>query len=387
MTRNRPGRLLVLFFLTACADPIVGAECQPGFQLCDGRCVSLSSFEHCGSCDNHCGSFICTDGRCSTIPRRDAGADAAPITPDGALPLDSGLSGCSLGELECDGRCVRVDTDMSHCGECGNRCRPNEYCVQGVCQEACEEPLVLCGSACYDISSDPSNCGGCGRKCVSGICQDGACADATAGHLVVIGHDLDSAGPVMQRIAGNAVFLARGSPVRVLVYEGEASAVAVAGTDAAIDYVAAADGRPWERTTAIEGLVTHQLGDSDVFVICAQRYAGDSVLRKLGEQWGNALLGFLRRGDVVVALEVLGDNAGTYQVLHPGQLFSAESIGAAAGTTLTVADPSDQVALGVPERYVTGGAAVGFESVSTPANAVAEDEAGAPVVLHRVVTQ
>ncbi len=386
---GRPAMVaMALLFLAACADPIVGAECQAGFQLCDGRCVSLNSFEHCGSCDNHCGSFMCIDGQCSSVPRQDAGADAAPAAPDGALPLDSGLSGCSLGALQCDGQCVRIDTNNNHCGECGNRCRPNEYCVQGVCEEACEEPLVLCGNACLDVSSDPSNCGGCGRKCVSGICENGTCADVTAGHLVVIGHDLASAGPVMQRIAGNAVFLARGSPVRVLVYEDGAPAAAIAGTDGAIEYVSEADGRTWERTAGIEGLVTYQLGEADVFVICAQQNAGDSVLRKLGEQWGNALVDFLRQGGVVVLFEGLGgDNGGTYQVLQPGQMFSAEAVRRAAGGTLTVTDPSDQITLGVPERYVTGGAAVAFESISTPANVVAEDEDGSPVVLHRVVIQ
>ena len=386
----RPGALvLALLFLAACADPIVGAECEPGFHLCDGRCVNLSSFEHCGACDNHCGSLMCIEGECSTVLRQDADADAATSDeqPDGALPLDAGLSGCSLGERQCDDGCVRIDTDRNHCGECGNRCRPNEYCVQGACEEACEEPLVLCGQQCFDIETDPLNCGGCGRTCVSGICESGACADATPGHLVVIGHDLDRARPVMQRIAGNAVFLARGSPVRVLMYERYATDAAIAGTRGAIDYVAQADGRPWDSTTGIEGLVTYQLGEADVFVVCAQRNARNSVLRKLGEQWGNALLGFLRRGGVVVAFEVLGDNAGTYQVLQPGQMFSAEAIGAAAGTTLAVTDPSDQIALGVQQRYVTGGAAVAFESISTPANVVAEDEEAQPVILHRVVTQ
>jgi hypothetical protein len=135
----------------------------------------------------------------------------------------------------------------------------------------------------------------------------------------------------------------------------------------------------------IEGLVTHQLGGADVFVVYAQQGAGDSILRKLGEEWGNALSGFLRRGGVVVCFEALANNAGTFQVLQPAQIFSAEAISAAAGNTLTVTDPSDQVALGVPRRYMTGGSAVRFESVSTPANVVAEDEEGSPVILHRVV--
>jgi hypothetical protein len=381
-----PAGVFVLFLLASCADPIVGAECEPGFQLCDGRCVSLSSFEHCGRCNNDCGSFLCIDGECSTILRGDAGdieTDAGP--PDGSLPVDSGLSGCPLGQLSCGGSCVRVDVDRNHCGDCDNQCRPNEFCVLGVCEEACEDPLVLCGGLCVDIESDPANCGRCGHECVSWICESGKCADVTAGHLVVVGHDFVASGPVMQRMAGNAVFLARGSPVRVLVYEGEASSTSITGTDGAIDFVAEADGRSWEREVCIEGLVTHQLGNADVFVIYAQQQAGDSVLRKLGEQWGNALSGFLRRGGVVVSFETLTDNAGTFQVLQPAQIFSAEAIAAAAGNTLTVTDPSDQVALGVPRRFITGGPAIRFQSVSTPANVVAEDEEGAPVILHRVV--
>jgi hypothetical protein len=330
---------------------------------------------------------MCIDGQCSTVSSRDAGADAAPPaeTPDGALPADTGLSGCALGELLCDGRCVRVEVDRNHCGECGNSCRANELCALGVCVEACDEPLVLCGDLCVDTDSDPANCGGCGRICVSGICDSGQCADVTAGHLVVIGHDLATSGPVMQRMAGNAVFLARGYPVKVLVYEGEATDAAIQGADGAIDFVADADGRSWEREVGIEGLVTHQLAGADVFVVYAQQNAGDSILRKLGEEWGNALSDFLRRGGVVVCFEALADNGGTFQVLQPAQMFSADAIGAAVGSTFTVTDPSDQIALGVPRRFVTGGAAVGFETVDTPANVVAEDEEGTPVILHRVV--
>jgi hypothetical protein len=164
----------------------------------------------------------------------------------------------------------------------------------------------------------------------------------------------------------------------VLVYEGQATSAAVAGADSAIDFVADADGRSWERQRAIEGLVTHQLGGTEVFLIYAQQSAGDSVLGKLGEEWGNALAGFLRTGGVIVMFEAAGQNRGTFQILEPAQIFSAAALGAAAGDTFTVADPGDQIALGVPKRYIGRGQTVTFESVATPANAVVEDSASAP---------
>jgi hypothetical protein len=33
----------------------VSADCVPGDGCCQGRCVSLTSVEHCGTCDNQCG--------------------------------------------------------------------------------------------------------------------------------------------------------------------------------------------------------------------------------------------------------------------------------------------------------------------------------------------
>jgi hypothetical protein len=73
----------------------------------------------------------------------------------------------------CNGNCVDIQTDSSHCGNCATACAPNEVCTAGTC--ACP-PAAMCGGACIDVDSDPKNCGGCGTTCPSdAACVGGQC--------------------------------------------------------------------------------------------------------------------------------------------------------------------------------------------------------------------
>jgi hypothetical protein len=407
-----PKVLLLLFVLssgmTGCLDPVVGAECEDGLHFCNGECITFDTYENCGSCGFHCGPYMCVNGRCDwTQPRPDAGdlyprdsgvdsevdsgADVVEIdsglvdVPDTSLPEDVGLTdSCPIGLMECDGECV--PSSVEHCGSCDNACDPGEFCLGGQCVGECDDPLTRCGTLCVDLLWDPNHCGSCNNRCISGICAGGACADATAGHLVVIGHNFTNATVVMQRLAGNAVFLSSGVPVRVLVFEGDATPESIDGTDQAIEYVANENGRTWERQVAIDGLVTLQLATADVFVIYAQQNARNNELEKYGESWGVALSGFLRQGGVVVLFDGVGDNQGTFQILEPAQIFEAEGLlEISSGATLSVIDLSDQIALNVAQRYISRGETVGFESISTPGNVVVQDSDEVPVIVHRVI--
>ncbi|MBN1654059.1 MAG: hypothetical protein JXA30_09805 [Deltaproteobacteria bacterium] len=405
-----PLSFVIIGLLLGCLDPIVGAECREGLHYCNGECIKFDTYENCGACGYNCGPFICVDGRCDwTQWRTDSGysptdagvdgdmdsgpdanqGDASDSGPtdvaDTSLPEDVGLTdACPIGQMECDGECV--SSSAEHCGSCDNACEPGEFCAGGQCVGECENNLTLCGTVCVDTLWDPNHCGRCNNRCLSGICAAGACADATAGHLVVIGHNFSNATTVMQRLAGNSVFLAVGAPVRVLVFEGDALPESIEGTDRAVEVVANQNGRTWERRAAIDGLVTLQLATADVFLVYAQQNATNSELEKYGESWGLALTGFLRQGGVVVLFDGAGDNQGTYQILQPAQIFQADEIAEiSGGTTLTVEDLSDQIALNVPQRYVSRGETVFFDSVSTPGNVVVRDPDEMPVIVHRVI--
>lgn len=396
-----------------CGSPLVAGECKEGYRICGGRCVDVSNdFRNCGACGNECAAAqVCSQGMCVASP--DAGMQDGSL-PDGgprdggggvggmggmggtggdydaSLP-DASLSGCGLGELECAGSCVTPRTDPDHCGECGVSCGGG-FCANGSCSEGCEAPLQRCGNLCIDTQTDPVHCGSCNNPCASGICEDGTCADATAGHLVVIGHDFSNSNPVMRRLAGNAVFLARGTSVRVLVFEGSATGPSIDGTDAAIDFVADRDGRTWERVEGLEPVITKQLAEVEAFVVYAQPGSTGSAgldnaeLRKWGQDWGNALVEFLRRGGVVVVFEDEAAHDGTFQVLEPGGMFSASGRAPVSGI-MSVAALGDAVALGASGSYMSMPSTVYFEDVDTPGTTVVEDPDGNPVIVHRVVSR
>jgi hypothetical protein len=428
----------VFVALAAGCSPLVGAECREGLFPCDGRCVDRASDpDHCGACGRVCPTRICVAGMCvGDAGLGDGGIDGgigeAGVDADGGDGAMSGFDGgdgamsgfdggdgamsdfdggdgamsdfdggdgaitpgdggtgdggrvCGIGELECMGVCIDGLADPRNCGACGNACAGGEVCVDGVCLSSCSAPHRICDGRCVDTSRDPDNCGTCGTICGSGICIDGDCSEPVAGHVVVIGHDYVTSRRGMNRIAGNAVFLARGSPVRVLVWEGRSEVDSRLGTDAAIQQVAMALGRTWTRTAPMDPVeVPLLLATHDAFVIYAQAHEDDGTLRNYGFFWQVALAEFLARGGVVVLFEtVSAANAGTWQILAEARLFNATGRVDTTGSVITVTEPADAVALRVPLSYAGERTTVRFMSSAT--TVVTRDATG-PVVIHRIV--
>lgn len=395
-------RMLVVVLLTGC-DAIVGADCAPGLVWCEGRCLP------------RCGADAGVDGAIDAGEGLDGGEAGAPDgavldaeagtpeseagTPDGGgldaeagdgggldagPPVDGGRPGCDIGELDCGGVCVDGLSDPMHCGDCDVACAAGELCAGGACVASCDPPSMICDGRCIDVRRDPDHCGACGNVCASGICIDGECSEALAGHVVVVGHDYASSRRGMNRIAGNAVFLARGNPVEVLVWEGGSTAASRTGTDAAIQQVALALGRSWSRVLAADaGKVPFQLASADVFLVYAQQSGSDAALRALGASWATALDSFVRRGGVVVLFETSAmSHAGGWQILDEAGLFEASGRTETTGSIITVTAPADAVALSVPLSYAAERTSVRFDTTETVV--VARDATG-PVVVHRTV--
>jgi hypothetical protein len=425
--------------VAGCDSPIVGAECRSGYLVCGSRCTDPSSdFRNCGSCGHSCGRYICQEGVCSTTELRDGGTpdDGGASGMDGGTAgdggmldgssgaggtsgtsgtsgasgssaaggtggnpgqggmsgggdfnPDAGLDGCQIGQQECSGTCSNPATDPNNCGKCDNVCPPDQVCSGGSCSIMCDPPLILCAGQCFDLSEDPDHCGSCDNKCASGICEDGTCADAVAGQAVVIGHDyVGPANSAMRRLAGNAIFLGRGAPVRVLTYAGEASAASVAGVEGAIDAVKTEIGRDWMKIPAIESIVPLQLASADVLLVHSQFGASDSTLKKLGQAWGNALAQFLVTGGVVVVFETpSSNNTGTFKILEPAMIFAADSREAVPSQQLKVETPGLGVAVRVPDRYMSAAETVHFNTVTSPGASVVVDQDGKPVIVQRVI--
>jgi len=70
--------------------------------------------------------------------------------------------------------CVDLQTDMQHCGTCGEACGGDAVCVEGGC--ACPGDLLACDSGCVDLDSNPVNCGSCGSGCGDLFCLQGECS-------------------------------------------------------------------------------------------------------------------------------------------------------------------------------------------------------------------
>jgi Stigma-specific protein, Stig1 len=80
---------------------------------------------------------------------------------------DDRVCACPEGRTRCNDRCVNLQRNENHCGECFNRCEEGQGCEEGVCGG---EPMcVSTGGPCSTDS-----------ECCSGIC-DGTCACKATG--------------------------------------------------------------------------------------------------------------------------------------------------------------------------------------------------------------
>lgn len=399
--------------LLACGSPLVGGECVLEYDVCGGQCVLLDDdYRNCGSCGNDCGLFVCDDGTCSTDtvrpPLRKDGSVELPdgnvvtLTDSGEIVVpepdagsekdagtrfnpDTGLPGCGVGLLACEMACVDTGSNAQHCGGCDQACAANEVCSAGSCAPACDAGLTKCGADCINVVQTAGHCGGCGNVCASGICEDSTCADAVPGHVVVLGHTYERSNKFQSTLLGNAVFLGQGAPVRTLVYEGSAGPDSISGVKSAVDTVAQSIGRAWVSSAAVESLVTLQLRDADVFLIHAQVEGTDSVLDKLGADWGMALAEFLVRGGVIVLIDGPSvENSGTHRILRPSGAFSAAGRIQMNGGDVRVNSPGTGIAVRVGDRYRGEQDTVGFMSIQVPGSVVARLD-DMPVVFQRVI--
>ena len=311
----------------------------------------------------------------------DGGIDDA----DDSVAVDTALV-CTDPQVICNDQCVDESADPENCGECNNLCASG-VCIDGGCLVCATEESV-CGRQCVDLSRDPDNCGVCGNSCGSGLCNNGQCEAAGTGRAIVIGHDYLKNRPAMNRILGNAVFLWPVNPVRLLVYEGDANATAIAGADAAIAQVASATGRQAVRTSTGASDVSTLLASTDVFLIYGQERASDTTLGQLGLAWKDALLTFVNAGGTVVLLDGVYENNGTSQILAQAGLFQIARSVSTTGDVCKVVSHGDALATGLPRTYLCETNSTSFvvtdsSATVTPVVVVVEDSE-LTVVVHKI---
>lgn len=393
-------------------NSLVGAECAAGYQPCGDRCVDLQNDrEHCGGCDVRCAADrSCRAGVC-------VGGGGAV---DGEAPVDPFGDG-GHGDGGDDGGSVDGSTDGSGgdadggdgqaepcppppyvtpaaCGACGVVCvAPTSACLEDgagayACAPPCSAPTVACNGACVDLSNDPENCGVCGRFCPSNICVAGVCEGSTPGDVVAIGHDYRAAvsGTSQARVLTNAVFMAKGSPVRIVSYEKHANASAVAR----IKTILQGGGRAFNLTSTSDDAALASptlVADYDAVLIPDQASADVATLTSLGNAWGANLLDFARSGGVVVMLD---GGTGNMPVLTTasGLLTLSGHVPLAPGSYVTIAAPADRVATSVIGPYAPYANTTTFlpgepesSTLVHVARQLSGGVAGRPVVIHKIV--
>jgi hypothetical protein len=92
---------------------------------------------------------------------------------------DNKVCACPDGKTACNERCVNLETNDNHCGECFNRCDEDVECVNGMCGGACTPPsLELCDPGfppcagdtcfCFEVTETPGQ-----GRCISDFfCSD-----------------------------------------------------------------------------------------------------------------------------------------------------------------------------------------------------------------------
>jgi hypothetical protein len=188
------------------------------FQCCS-RGVPLTGADllgdsgNCGACGNVCDpGYRCSSGHCcpnctvwsdgiTTHYFEKAGEIVAGILSLGGWSSLGGALGSLLdkqygpGCYTCDqireltganvgccsqGPCTDLNTDLQHCGACGNPCLAGQTCKDGVCE--CPPGLPHACPAqgkCVNLGTDVANCGTCGADCQktirNKICWGGEC--------------------------------------------------------------------------------------------------------------------------------------------------------------------------------------------------------------------
>jgi hypothetical protein len=354
----------------------------------DGATTSASDAGSDAPTDATFGADGATDGAVADASdASDAGAtDAADASSTDAPPVDA----CPAPPY----------STPDHCGSCATSCSgANPVCkTDGMggyaCAPACDVGQQLCGGACIDPQVDPNNCGSCGHVCPTRLCSGGKCRGATAGHVVVIGHDFASVTPVdtVAQVLVNAVYLPTRGHVRVLAFDGGwVDPAARLDVRLVLDAAGAVTGRSYGATTVSTSddfLAKLNPDQTDVALVYDQTTAPTGALGPLGFAWHDALLAFEQAGGVVIALDG-GGNAETLSLLNNSGILSVSAHASVTSLNLSVTAPGDAIGIGVLSPYVSPFRSAGFTTSEVPSATgfivIAEPTSAMPVVVHKVV--
>ena len=173
-----------------CTGETMGTVCSSNASCTDGACVCPDDAPDLCKISER--ETVCVDSKTSdkycgcTGEQGNVGLDCTILPGITEGHCDAGVCAltCESGKASCDDKaetgCETDITTVENCGACGNTCSMENAsetaCVLGVCKPVCKEDYVDCNGKCIALDSDAANCGFCGNACHDGeSCTDGFC--------------------------------------------------------------------------------------------------------------------------------------------------------------------------------------------------------------------
>jgi hypothetical protein len=103
---------------------------------------------------------------------------------------DDKVCACPEGRTPCNDRCVNLERNENHCGECFNRCAEGEECMNGECSggaPVCDPPCEV-GANCFARQDGTTFC-----ACAFGVCTND-CSECAPGVICALARPGDCAG-------------------------------------------------------------------------------------------------------------------------------------------------------------------------------------------------
>ena len=342
---------LAILAVIAC-DPLVGGLCAPGYAPSDeGVCIA-----------DHYGAGAGTGAG--------AGGDAAQ---GGA---GTGASGGS-------------STGGSSTGAGGTGGDPSTGTTIPL---VCLPGLTRCNRGCVDLETDPDHCGQCSNVCPTGLCADAACLGGGVGHVVVIGMNYTTSTAATRTLLGNAAFLPKHDPARVLAYTEYGESTSVGAVHAILAQQANLRGRKLDLTPSSSvSFVTGSLDivNHDVLLIHDQSQVGPSGMTNVALAMESTLQHFVDDGGTIVVLAT--SNPPMSAFLQSSALLDNTGLVPLSGTVLLNQAPGSAVGVGVPSPLLAPAASAGFATGVIPEASLtfvlrSELPGTLPVVVHRVIS-
>ncbi len=248
------------------------------------------------------------------------------------------------------------------------------------------DPLTFCAGACVDTMTEPLHCGSCNHACETGLCADGHCQGAFAGHAVVFGVDFGAVAPSSSaaKLLGNAVFLHPQEPLVLSVFEPVGADLSMNAAAQILQLEAASRGRTLSVSivSSSDELAMQASSLGPGVILFGSLAAADlAAVHSMATSLAQPLLDFASQGGIVIGLAREPKLAA---FLSHAELFGELTMSTSQGP-LAVASWVDALSSGVlsPFAHPTPKAFASPE-LGASVSSVVEASDGEPVVIHRV---